>query len=178
MTLDNVNKYLSATADHLGVEEERYGGGFRAIVAPRAAADFLFGMLEGDDLQGTEAQAFLEENPLFPSAHGESPAEALQRLDAKLGLLYHFESGTNRTGWMATRRFELKAQYDAEPGEEPAWYDVRWGDIVEDLRLSNAAYYYQSSVESCSTTEKRDLHALIHFEYEGAFAALRAKRAE
>lgn len=47
MDLDALNKYLEATQDHLGVEDQRYGGGFRAIVAHRSATDFLFDMLEG-----------------------------------------------------------------------------------------------------------------------------------
>lgn len=46
------NKYLEATEDHLGVEDQRYGGGFRGIVAHRSATDFLFDMLKGDDFQG------------------------------------------------------------------------------------------------------------------------------
>ncbi len=49
MTLDALNKYLEATQDHLGVEDQRYGGGFRAIVAHRSAANFLFDKLEGSD---------------------------------------------------------------------------------------------------------------------------------
>lgn len=47
--MEALNKYLEATQHHLGVEGERYGGGFRAIVAPRPATEFSFGMLEGDD---------------------------------------------------------------------------------------------------------------------------------
>ncbi len=61
MTLDALNKYLEATQDHLGVEDQRYGGGFRAIVAHRSAANFLFDKLEGGDFDGTEAQSFLNE---------------------------------------------------------------------------------------------------------------------
>lgn len=123
---DSLNKYLEATQDHLGVEGERYGGGFRAIVAHRSATDFLFGMLEGSDLEGTEAQAFLGENPLFPSAWGKTPLEALQKLDAKLGILYLFEPTPKRAyTWEAHPQFELKAQYDAEPSEVQTWYNVR-----------------------------------------------------
>lgn len=171
MELDALNKYLEVTQDHLGVEGERYGGGFRAIVAHRTATDFLFDMLDGDDFQGTEAQAFLGDNPLFPAAWGSTPQEALQKLDAKLGLLYHFEASTGSYKWKATRRFELKAQYDADPGEERGWYDVSWVDIVGDLK-SSSLYFYEDSKASCSDSEKRDLHALINFKYEGPFAGL------
>lgn len=59
------------------------------------------------------------------------------------------------------------AQADSEHGEEPEWYDVRWGDIVQDLQNSPTAHFYQASVEACSATWQRDLHALIHFDYTG-----------
>lgn len=169
---DSLNKYLEATQDHLGVEGERYGGGFRAIVAHRSATDFLFGMLEGSDLEGTEAQAFLGENPLFPSAWGKTPLEALQKLDAKLGILYRFEPTPKRAyTWEAHPQFELKAQYDAEPSEVQTWYDVRWLEVVQDLQ-SDSIYYYEYSKEHCGLREKRDLHALLNFKYEGEFAHL------
>lgn len=171
MELDALNKYLEATQDHLGVEDQRYGGGFRAIVAHRSAADFLFDMLEGDDFQGTEAMAFLGDNPLFPSATGKTPQEALEKLNAKLGLLYSFEPSASVYKWKAIRRFELKAQYNAEPGKERGWYDVSWVDIVGDLK-SSSLYWYEDSKASCSDSEKRDLHALINFKYEGPFEDL------
>ncbi|MCT8191235.1 hypothetical protein ACLPJG_26745 [Pseudomonas aeruginosa] len=171
MDLDALNKYLEATQDHLGVEDQRYGGGFRAIVAHRSATDFLFDMLEGDDFQATEAMAFLGDSPLFPSATGKTPQEALQNLSAKLGLLHTFERSTSSDKWKAIRRFELKAQYDADPGEERGWYDVSWVDVVLDLK-SSSLYYYEDSKAGCSDCEKRDLHALINFKYEGPLAGL------
>lgn len=174
MELDSLNKYLEATQDHLGVEGERYGGGFRAIVAHRSAIDFLFDMLEGDDIQGTEAQAFLGENPLFPSAWGATPQEAIQKLDEKLGLLYKFEPSSSVYRWTAQNRFSLKAQYDAdEPGEERGWYDVSWVNIVHDLK-SRSSYFYEDSKRSCGDSIKRDLNALISFKYDGEFASLMA----
>jgi hypothetical protein len=171
--LDNLNKYLAATSDHLGLEQERYGGSFCAIVAPRPATEFLFRMLEGDDVEGTEAQDFLWSNPLFPAASAEAPSEALARLDAKLGLLYRFASGPRGTGWMAIPQFTLRAQFDSEPGEPPEWYDVRWGDVIQDLQLSPSRYFYEGSVEVCSATRQRDLHALIHFDYVGTLESLK-----
>lgn len=171
MNLDALNRYLEATQDHLGVEGERYGGGFRAIVAHRSATDFLFDMLQGGDFEGTEAQAFLGENPLFPSAWGRTPQEALMKLDAKLGLLYQFEPRNGAYKWKAQRRFELKAQYDAEPGEARSWYDVQWDDVVQDLQ-SSSAYYYEDSKADCGDSVKRDLHALLSFKYEGEFSGL------
>jgi hypothetical protein len=171
MELNALNKYLEATQDHLGVEGERYGGGFRAIVAHRSATDFLFDMLEGDDIQGTETQAFFGDNPLFPAAYGATPQEALQKLDQKIGLMYQFEPGNGEFGWEAKRRFVLKAQYDADDGEERGWYDVSWTDIVDNLK-STSTYYYENSKAQCGDSEKRDLHALVSFQYEGHFASL------
>lgn len=171
MELNALNKYLEATQDHLGVEGERYGGGFRAIVAHRSATDFLFDMLGGDDFQGTETQAFLGDNPLFPSAYGATPQEALQKLDAKIGLLYQFEPSKGAYKWKAQSRFVLKAQYDADPGEARGWYDVSWSDIVNDLQ-SNSSYFYDDSKAKCSDVVRRDLHALVSFKYEGEFASL------
>jgi hypothetical protein len=171
MELDALNKYLEATQDHLGMEDQRYGGGFRAIVAHRSATDFLFGMLDGGDFEATEATAFLDENPLFPSAIGATPQEALENLNAKLELLYQFETSTDPFRWKATSRFQLMAQYDADPGEERGWYDVSWVDIVGDLK-SSALYYYEDCKAKCNDSEKRDLHALVNFKYEGQFAQL------
>src|SRR3990167_6661981 len=99
MELDALNKYLEATQDYLGLEDQRYGGGFRAIVAHRSATEFLFGMLDGGDFEATEAMAFLGDNPLFPSSTGATPQEALQNLSDKLGLLYQFEPSTGTFKW-------------------------------------------------------------------------------
>ena len=170
---ENLNKYLTASSAHLGVEQERYGGDFRAIVAPRPATEFLFRMLEGGDVEGTEAQEFLWSNPLFPTASGNTPTVALARLDAKLGLLYRFAPWPQGAGWTALPQFTLRAQFDGEPGDAPEWYDVRWEDIVRDLRVSPSRFFYQSSVAACSATRQRDLHALVNFEYAGAFASLK-----
>lgn len=171
MKLDALNKYLEATQHHLGVEEERYGGGFRAIVAHRSDTEFLFCMLEGDDLEATEAQSFLWENPLFPSASGGTLQDALKKLNAKLDLLYEFEPIMGSYKWLARRRFELKAQFDADVDEEPGWYDVPWSGIVQDLQ-SGSSYYYENSKAHCGPSEKRDLHALRSFKYEGEFSRL------
>lgn len=171
MEMEALNKYLEATQHHLGVEGERYGGGFRAIVAHRLAADFLFDKLDGDDYEATEAQAFLGENPLFPSAWGNTPQEAIKKLNAKIALLYEFVPTSDVYKCKAQARFELKAQYDAAPGEDRGWYNVSWNDIVKDLQ-SESIYYYEASKEKCGNSVKRDLHALRNFNYDGEFAVL------
>lgn len=173
MDLDALNKYFKATDEYLGVEGQRYGGGFRAIVAHRSTVEFLFDKLGGDDFEGTQAQFFLGENYLFPSSLGATPQEALQKLNAKIGLLYRFEPGTSKFSLEAIRRFELKAQYDVDPGEEQSWYDVTWEKIVNDLR-SNELHFYEDSKDNCGVSVKRDLHALISFKYEGELGTLAA----
>nr|EIU2716803.1 hypothetical protein [Pseudomonas aeruginosa]EIU2862368.1 hypothetical protein [Pseudomonas aeruginosa] len=170
--MDALNKYLEATQDHLGVGGQRYGGGFVAIVANRSVVEFLFEKLDGDDFDGTEAQHFLWENPLFPSAHGSTPQDALAKLNGKIERLYDFYRGDDRGKLVAARRFSLKAQYDADQGEERDWYDVQWVDVVRDLQTSEA-YFYEASKDGCGYSEKRDLNALITFKYEGQFAFLR-----
>lgn len=171
MKIDALNKYLEATQYHLGVEDQRYGGGFRAIVSNRTKVDYLFAMLEGGDIEASEAMAFMDENPLFPSAMGETPQGALQNLSAKLDLLYEFKPSEGVFKWEAKQRFELKAQYDTEPDEPESWYHVSWEDVVGDLRTSEL-FFYEASKSACSEKEKRNLHALINYQYEGPFATL------
>ncbi|MFA0809475.1 hypothetical protein [Microbulbifer epialgicus] len=168
MQFENINKYIEATSKHLGVEDERYGGGYRAIVAHRCWVDFLFDKLEGDDLDGIQVQLFFTENPLFPAAYGGTASEALENLDKKLGALYKFEPKDGPYRWRAIPRYSLKAQHDCEPGEEQTYYDVDWDDVVSDLRTSSR-YFYEDSKENSGPREKRNLHALINYRYEGDF---------
>lgn len=170
--METLNKYLEATQHHLGVEGERYGGGFRAIVAPRPSVDFLFGMLEGDDNDGTQAQFFFADNPLFPAAYGETPLQAIEKLDAKLSILYRMVADQGVYKWRAEPQFRLLANYDSEPGEVPQAYPVAWADIVDDLG-GQSTYFYEGAKDICSATNKRDLHALVNFEYDGPLALLR-----
>lgn len=170
--MDSLNKYLEATHDHLGVECERYGGRFRAIVAPRPATEFLFGKLEGSDFEATQAQFFLAENQLFPSAYGATPAEALKKLDTKLSLLYRFIPGSNVYRWTIDPLFDLKANYDADPGETPSSYQVAWHEVVADLQSSSGDFFYERAKEQSSLAINRNLYALVNFKYEGPFAQL------
>ena len=175
--MEAIDKYLEATLHQLAIEDERYGGGWRAIVAPSAAIEFLFEMLCGDDIEGTQAQLFLSTNPLFPSAWGKTPSEALQNLDTKLALLYRFESVSAkfRCNWSLVPQFSLLALHDPEPGESPSSYQVEWVDIVQDLRAARAEtnYFYDEARDSSSATKMRDLHALVNFKYDGTFAQLK-----
>lgn len=170
--MEALNKYLAATGHHLGIEEERYGGAFRAIVANRADADFLFDKLEGNDIEGTQAQFFLWGNPLFPAASGATPSEAIQKLDAKIAIMYRFESHSGVSKWKAIPQFCLRAECDAEPGYKVETYEVEWSGVIEDMR-GNDDYFYDAAKEACTLSDRRNLHALVNFQYQGDFAKLR-----
>jgi hypothetical protein len=129
-------------------------------------------MLEGDDFAGTQAQAFLGDNPLFPSAHGTTPTEALQKLDAKLQILYRFEPRASVSKWEAVPLFDLRAEYDAAPGETVSTYQVVLSDVVQDLR-TGSLHFYDDAMAASNARYKRDLHALVNFKYESAFAQLK-----
>jgi len=170
MALENVNNYLSATHTHLGIEIERYGGSYRAIVAHRTSVDFLFDQLGGDDNDGTQAQYFFADNPLFPSARGSTASEALENLNTKLGILYRFESlKFNRIE--AIPNFRLIAEDDCDSNDEQTFHNVNWDDIVFDLR-SSATYFYEHAKEDASTRKRRSLFALINFQYKDEFKHL------
>lgn len=170
MALENINKYLSATSAHLGLEKENYGGSYRAIVAHRSRVEFLFDKLDGDDIEGTQAQSFFAENSLFPSASGSTPYEALEKLDKKLGILYRFEA-LEFDRVKAIPNFELSAEDDCAPDEEQTFSNVYWDDVVHDLN-STATYFYENAKEYASARNRRSLFALINFQYKDEFKNL------
>jgi hypothetical protein len=152
----------------------RYGGGFTALVASSEAASFLFDMLSSDDNDATQAQEFLADNPLFPAARGEAATDALEKLDGKLGLLYRYERATagGARGWQAVRRFTLIAPHDCEAGEPQTWYDVHWDALIEDLRSQRSPFFYSDASSRVGLRTRRNLKALVEFDYAGDFAAL------
>jgi hypothetical protein len=167
-----IEKYLESEGGQFAVEQERYGGSYRAIVCHRSACDFIFDNLEGDDLDGTQMQSFFWDNALFPSATGNTVQEAVENLESKLKILYTFEKQSGVKNWLAVRNFELKAPYDCDGDEEQTFYDVSWLDIINDLKLVSSRYFYESAKEQASLTKRRDLHALIKFNYTGDFLSL------
>lgn len=174
MVLENINKYLQATSAHLGVEVLNYGGKYVAIIANVSTVNSLFSLLQSDDISHTEALDFLSENKLFPYSFGDSVDEAITKLNSKIGLLFEFDLQGKRYG-TAVRRFELKAQLDADLDEtdlERTWYDVSFDDIVSDLSDSKESYFYHHSKTISNDSVKRDLHAILNFKYEGLFANL------
>ena len=143
----------------------------RAIVASRDMVAFLFDKLDGGDPDGTEAQLFFADNPLFPYGFGVTPSNALKDLDRKLGLLYELRSDTGSRDVKAIPKFELRARHDVEPNEPTSWYEVSWDDVVSDLRGSGR-YFYEDAKDSATETVRRNLHALLQFKYVGPFLQL------
>ncbi|MEZ8028557.1 hypothetical protein [Enterovibrio norvegicus] len=170
--MDQIQKYLEAEGGHFAVEQERYGGSYRAIVCHRSACEFIFDNLEGDDLEGTQMQSFFWDNPLFPSATGNTTQEAIASLDAKLKVLYTFKQDQGARKWKAIPNFELKATHDCEDGEDQTQYDVSWLDIINDLDDAGR-WFYEEAKEEATSSHRRDLHALINFKYTGDFLSLR-----
>ena len=46
---------------------------------------------------------------------------------------------------------------------------VDWLDIINDLRGVGSAFYYDEAEEEATPTVRRDLHALLTFNYSGPF---------
>lgn len=160
--IEFLERYLDKMDQPLAVEQERYGGEYRVIVLHSDCAEFLFGMLEGDDIQGLQAQSFFAENKLFPSAWGSSLGQTLRRLSAKLEAMYEITDRPGRAG--IERKFKLLAEYDTKPGEDKSYYEVEFEQVVNDLR-SGSGYWYEEAKERCSQTENRNLHALVNFQW-------------
>lgn len=160
--IEFLERYLDKMDQPLTVEQERYGGGYRVIVLHSDSAEFLFGMLGGGDIEGPQAQFFFAENMLFPSAWGSSLGQALRRLSAKLEAMYAITEKSGRFG--VERKFKLLAEYDTQPGEDKSYYEVKFEQVVNDLRHCGD-YWYEEAKEKCSQTEKRDLYALVNFQW-------------
>lgn len=171
--MEIITKYLESEGGQFAVEQERYGGLYRAIVCHRSACDFIFDNLDGDDLDGTQMQSFFWDNALFPSATGNTVQEAVENLESKLKILYTFEKQSGVKKWVALRNFELKAPYDCDDDEDQTFYDVSWLDIINDLKLVSSRYFYESAKEQSSQTKRRDLHALVNFKYTDDFLSLK-----
>ena len=157
--------FLDTYIDKMGlpliVDQERYGGGYRAVVLHMDWATWIFDKLEGDDFDGTQAQCLLS-NELLPTAYGNSLSQALRRLSAKLEALYLITNEDGRKG--VKRKFSLIADYDCEKSEEQTSYEVDFNEIINDCR-GRSTYWYDAAIEKCSNKNKRDLHALINFDW-------------
>ena len=174
--MENIDRYLSATDQHLGIEAMAYYPiGYGAMVADRGSVKFLFELLYCHGPDAIETGQFLQTHPLFSAAFGATAAETLDNLDRKLGLLYTFTYHERR--WQAMPRFSLQAPADVAPwdapGEDPGANPVSWDDIVNDIRREQQAFVLGALEANCSTTFCRDLHALVTFHYDGEFAVLK-----
>jgi len=173
--MDNIFKYLEAVPHHLGVENKRFGYGFTAVIVEMKSAEFVFDMLNSRDC-AFGMQSFLDENPLFPAAQGDTPEAALTRLNTKLGLLYEFKESGGIYRWSAIEKFELSAHCDQEEGELLSSYSVNWTDVINDLESAWKEHgdgFYEYALENSNLVKMRDFHALSHFSYQGSFAELK-----
>ncbi len=164
---DNIEKYIEATSGYLGVQSERYGSGYRAIIGLHSDVTFLTDVLTDPGQGAVQVQYFLGGNPVFPASFGKTVTEALEQLDLKLGILYEFQQ--DKTGqWECHKKFSIKAQCDSEPGESPEFYDVNWFDVVADLREAyqkeGDAYFYETAEDTCGIGHYRNLHALLNLD--------------
>ena len=157
--------FLDAYSKKMGVslivDQERYGGSYTAIVMHMDWATWILDKLEGDDFDCTQAQ-YLLSNQLLPVASGNSLSQALRRLNGKLEALYSITDEDGRNG--VKRKFSLVAEHDVKDGEAQTFYDVDFNDVVNDCR-GNKTYWYDESVDQCSNKIKRDLHAVINFDW-------------
>jgi len=164
---DNIEKYLAATGHFLGVQSERYGDGYRAVIGLHSDVSWLTDILTDAGDGGIQIQYFMGGNPLFPASWGKTAADALGGLDRKIGVLYDFVPPSEKLNkWQCHLNVELKAECDSDPGEAPETYKVDWFDVVADLREAYSkegdAYFYEIAEKACSGRRYRNLHALIN----------------
>jgi hypothetical protein len=158
--MEYIDKYLAATEYFLGVENQRYGGGYLAIVSNRYNVSWLFELLESDDFDFAQANLFLCENPIFPSAHGETASSALIELDKKLSMSFDFPSEGE-----VEPKFKLEAKYDDSEEKFP----VSWNDIMDDLHIAYkqhaGSFFYEEAKKNCSTNHLKCLYSLINCDF-------------
>tara|TARA_R110000737_G_C14454661_1_gene463824 strand:- start:115 stop:648 length:534 start_codon:yes stop_codon:yes gene_type:complete len=159
--IEFLESYLDKMDMPLAVEQERYGGGYRAIILHRGWTEWIFDKLSGDDNDGTQAQDLLTNN-LLPTAYGDSLSQSLRRLSAKLEALYEITDEPGRNG--VKRKFKLLAECDVDEGEEQSFYEVEFEDAVRDC-TGRSSYWYDEAKENCTSRKDRDLHALINFKW-------------
>lgn len=159
---ENIENYLDATSSFMGVQKERYGRGYRAIVGLHSDVTFLTDVLTDPGQGGVQIQFFLDGNPAFPASWGETATRALENLNQNLGLLYEFIHTPDK--WDCHLKFSFRAQCDSDPGESPEYYKVGWYDVVADLRdayqKEGDSFFYEIAERTCGPKHYRYLHAL------------------
>lgn len=174
--LKNIEKYLDATSQFLGVQSERYGSGYRAIVGLHSDVTWLTDVLTDPGDGGVQLQFFLGANPLFPASWGETATKALENLNHKLGLLYEFIPAQGKsTKWECRLNVEIMAECDTASGEATEMYKVNWFDVVADLREAYSkegdTYFYEIAENVCDRRRYRNLHALKNVAIPDGFKA-------
>jgi hypothetical protein len=159
--IEFLEAYLDKMDMPLAIEQERYGGGYRAIILHRGWTEWIFNNLSGDDNDGTEAQALLS-NQLLPTSYGNSLEQCLRRLSAKLEALYEITDEPYRNG--VKRKFKLVAECDVALGEEIEFYDVEFEDVIQNCS-GYGSYWYEKAVDESTNKVNRELHALVNFKW-------------
>ncbi len=167
--IEFLEKYAKLADTTLRIEQERYGGSYRAIILPNYLSEFLFDNLSGDDKDGTETQFFFGENSLFPSADGDTIGQSLRRLSAKLEVMYTLHDNPtlpSRLNIIPNFSLFKTVEYD---NERPEIQMVSFEDVVEDLmRGGNGIYWYSELKAKASQKTYPNFHALLNVELTDA----------
>lgn len=118
--LPNLDRILANANLTLSLFEERYGGGYTALLAPILDhASWVEDQLTGEDNAAVEIQVFLgsDAGKRFPVGHGATPTLALQELDGVLGLV-----STDISQWRDAVQTLYDAMLDAERKYRGPWF--------------------------------------------------------
>jgi hypothetical protein len=158
--MEHINKYLNVSGYFLGVEDQRYGGGYRAIIGNRYKVNWLFELMECDGFDSEQVETFLCENPIFPSSYGENVSSALIALDKKLSMIFDFTPEGK-----ANPKFNLEAEYD----DSTEKFTVSWNDIMDDVcsayEQHKGGFFYEEAKKNCSTSKLKCLYSLINCNF-------------
>ena len=108
----NMNRVLSSTSLVLGLFEEKTGGYTAVLAGCLEHAAWIETQLTTNDMAMVEMQVYLGDyaGPRFPQGHGDSPVEALEKLDQILALVPDSDAGD----WSESVREAYDSMFDAE----------------------------------------------------------------
>lgn len=112
MMLLNLNRVLSRTNLVLGMLEEKTSGYTAILAGCLEHAAWVESQLTNNDMAMVEMQVYLGDyaGARFPQGHGDTPVEALEKLDQILALV----SDTDAGDWSISVREAYDSMFDAE----------------------------------------------------------------
>lgn len=112
MMLLNLNRVFSRTNLVLGMFEEKTGGYTAVLAGCLEHAAWIEGQLTTNDMAMVEMQVYLGDyaGARFPQGHGETPIEALEKLDQILALVPDTDAGD----WSVSVCEAYDSMFDAE----------------------------------------------------------------